>query len=231
MDWSAQTEVLSYAVESYMTTLRRLISRFKAAHLMAKLLHRKKTTCALLKIDISKAFDSLNWPFLLELLSHMGFSRRWVNWISMILSSSSTKIICNGFPGRRICHARGLRQGDPLSPLLFVLAMEALNALVRLADSQNLFQRLDPLVKDRLFLYADDVILFTAARQQDLVLTRGILEMFAADAGLHTNVDKCLIAPIQCNLESTVTLLSHFSGQVISSSNQVFGHSVVCRKA
>ena len=140
---------------------------FKAAHLTAKLLHRKKTTCALLKIDISKAFDSLNWPFLLELLSHMGFSRRWVNWISMILSSSSTKIICNGFPGRRICHARGLRQGDPLSPLLFVLAMEALNALVRLADSQNLFQRLDPLVKDRLFLYADDVILFTAARQQD----------------------------------------------------------------
>jgi len=101
--------------------------------------------------------------------------------------------------------------------------MEALNALVRLADSQNLFQRLDPLVKDRLFLYADDVILFTAARQQDLVLTRGILEMFAADAGLHTNVDKCLI------LESTVAVA--FSGQVISSSNQVFGHSVVCRKA
>jgi len=58
--------------------------------------------------------------------------------------------------------------------------MEALNALVKLADSQNLFQRLDPLVKDRLFLYADDVILFTAARQQDLVLTRGILEMFCS---------------------------------------------------
>ena len=88
------------------------------------------------------------------------------------------------------------------------------DALVRLADSQNLFQRLDPLVKDRLFLYADDVILFTAARQQDPVLTRGILEMFAADAGLHTNVDKCLIAPIQCNLESTVTLMSHFPAKL-----------------
>jgi hypothetical protein len=186
---------------------------FKAAHLMAKLLHRKKTTCALLKIDISKAFDSLNWPFLLELLSHMGFSRRWVNWISMIHSSSSTKIICNGFPGRRICHPRGLRQGDPLSPL-FCVSNGSSQCLVRLADSQNLFQRLDPLVKDRLFLYADDVILFTAARQQDLVLTRGILEMFAADAGLHTNVDKCLIAPIQCNLESTITLLSHFPAKL-----------------
>jgi hypothetical protein len=92
--------------------------------------------------------------------------------------------------------------------------MEALNALFRLADSKNLFLKLDPLIVDRLFLYADDVVLFTAARQQDLVLTRGILELFAADAGLHTNIDKCLIAPIQCNLEASVALLSYFPAKL-----------------
>ena len=116
---------------------RILHNNFKAARLTAKLLHRKKKECALQKIDISKVFDSVNWCFLLDLLSHMGFSRRWVNWISMILSSSSTRIICNGSPGRRICHARGLRQGDPLSPLLFDLAMEVLNALFKFADSNT----------------------------------------------------------------------------------------------
>jgi len=168
----------------------------------------------LLKIDISKAFDSVNWHFLLGLLEHMGFSQRWINWISMMLSSASSKIICNGSPGRRICHARGLRQGDPLSPLLFVLAMEALNALFKVADARDLLQKLDPLVKDRLFLYADDVILFSMAEQQDLVLTRGILKLFAADAGLHTNIDKCLIAPIQCNLDATVTLLNYFPAKL-----------------
>ena len=108
--------------------------------------------------DISKEFDSVNWSFLLDILAQMGFSRRWLNWISLILSTASTRIICNGSPGRRICHARGLRQGDLLSPLLFVLVMEALNALFRLADGKGLLEHLDPLIKERLFVYADDVI-------------------------------------------------------------------------
>jgi len=51
------------------------------------------------------------------------------------------------------------------------------------------------MIADRLFLYAHDVVLFSAAEQKDLVLTRGILELFAADVGLHTNLEKCLIAP------------------------------------
>jgi len=58
-----------------------------------------------------------------------------------------------------------------------------------------LLTKLDPMIADRLFLYADDVVLFSAAEQKDLVLTRGILELFAADVGLHTNLEKCLIAP------------------------------------
>jgi hypothetical protein len=63
----------------------------------------------LLKIDIAKAFDTISWMFLLEVLHHMGFGRCWRNWISVILGSASTKILLNGQPSRRICHARGLR--------------------------------------------------------------------------------------------------------------------------
>jgi len=78
---------------------RVLHDNFKAAQLTAKLVHKKKLPSALLKIDISKAFDSVSWSFLLDILAQMGFSRRWLNWISLILSSASTKIICNGSPG------------------------------------------------------------------------------------------------------------------------------------
>lgn len=121
---------------------RLIHDNFRAVQLTAKLLHRQKIPCALLKIDIAKAFDSANWIFSLSILRHMGFMRGWLNWISLLMSTSSTKIILNGRPGRRICHAHGLRQGDPLSPMFFVLLMEALNAMLKCADDQGLLQQL-----------------------------------------------------------------------------------------
>jgi hypothetical protein len=76
------------------------------------------------------------------------------------------KVLVNGCLGRRICHARGLRQGDPLSPLLFVLVMEVLNAMVYEADQQWL---LSPLpgshFGQRMSLYADDLLLFLSPTQ------------------------------------------------------------------
>jgi hypothetical protein len=88
---------------------RLIHENYKAVRLSAKLLHRSKIPSALHKVDIAKAFDSVNWRFLIGLLEHLGFSRRWRDWISMLLSSASTKVVLNGAPGRWICHARGLR--------------------------------------------------------------------------------------------------------------------------
>ena len=128
---------------------RLIHEHYKAVHLTAKFLHRARIPSALIKVDISKAFDTVNWRFLLSLLQHLGFSRRWIDWISLMLSSASTKVILNGSPGRRICHARGLCQGDPLSPLVFVIVMEGLNALLKLADNKGLLRTLHPKIKER----------------------------------------------------------------------------------
>lgn len=194
---------------------RLLHDNFKAVQLSAKMLHRMKRSSALLKVDIAKAFDTVNWTFLLDILRHMGFSHRWLNWISLVLSTASTRIIVNGSPGQRICHARGLSQGDPLSPLLFVLVMEALNAMVRLADREGLLQPLgSDRLKERVYLYADDVVMFLAPTQQDLVAANTILQLFGAASGLRTNADKCLISPIQCDLDRTVTILNFFPGKL-----------------
>lgn len=92
--------------------------------------------------------------------------------------------------------------------------MEVLNALLRLADSVGLLLPLDNRIKERVFMYADDVVLFLSQKQQDLLLTRGILEIFARASGLSTNIDKCLISPIQWDLETTVSPLSFFLGKI-----------------
>ena len=84
--------------------------------------HREKGV--LLKLDISRAFDSISWAFLFEVLRKMGFGSTWLKWLEIALSTSSTRIMVNGLPGREIKQARGLRQGDPISPQLFVLGME-----------------------------------------------------------------------------------------------------------
>jgi uncharacterized protein YjeT (DUF2065 family) len=102
-----------------------------------KLLHAKQKPCLLLKIDIAEAFDSVGLPFLLEVLKFMGFPAIWREWISAILSTASTRIMINGIPGDVIHHGRELRQGDPLSPMMFLLIMEVLTALICRADSDR----------------------------------------------------------------------------------------------
>lgn len=192
---------------------RRIHDNFRAVQLYCRWLPSNHHPCILLKVDIAKAFDSVAWPVLLEVLECMGFPLQWRDWIAAILflSTASTKVLTNGRLGRRICHARGLRQGDPLSPLLFVIVMEVLNALVRRADEQRL---LSPLPGShfglRMSLYADDLVLFLKPTQEDFGCIRAILDLFAGASSLLTNLENCMISPIQCPEEAVQGVLQVF---------------------
>jgi hypothetical protein len=88
---------------------RRIHENFMVVQLSCRWLHAHRCPSMLLKIDLAKAFDSVAWPFLLELLQHVGFPLRWREWVASMLSTASTKVLVNGRPGDRIRHARGLR--------------------------------------------------------------------------------------------------------------------------
>ena len=83
---------------------------------LARRLHRNKTPALLFKLDIKKAFDSVRWDYLLDLLKHLGVPPRFRGWVSTLLASASSRVLLNGILGNPIKLGKGLRQGDPLSP-------------------------------------------------------------------------------------------------------------------
>jgi hypothetical protein len=144
---------------------------------LARHYHRTKTPACLLKLDISKAFDTVSWEYMLQMLNRRGFSTRWTNWLAAVLKTSSSVVMMNGCQGQRINHSRGLRQGDPLSPYLFILAMDVLSRIFDIATVEG---HLTPLrgrqARMRLSLYADDVMIFTNPVKSDISCVMQIMK-------------------------------------------------------
>ena len=123
----------------------------------------------MVKLDIEKAYDHVNWDFLVAILATMGFGHKWIKWKKWCISSPSFSILINGTPSGFFQSSRGLRQGGPISPYLFVIAMEALSRLILKAqdggfilgfkvggkggDGEEISQ----------LLFADDTIIFCEA--------------------------------------------------------------------
>jgi len=124
-----------------------------------------------LKVDISKAFDTLDWNFLIVVLTQFGFSSVFTQWILSILQSARLSILINAKAVGFFSCFRGVRQGDPLSPLLFCLAEEVLNRAISVARSGG---RISPMVFARgiafptHILYADDIMIFCTGTKRNI---------------------------------------------------------------
>lgn len=115
----------------------------------------------LFKVDFEKAFDSVNWNFLNDCMIQMGFGPKWCSWILNCLSSASISVIINGSLYKEFMMERGLRQGDALSPFLFLLVAEALHVTMLEACSKGKYKGISLNNSDlniSLLQYADDVL-------------------------------------------------------------------------
>jgi len=172
---------------------RSIHDNFLFVQQMVRALHSKKEAHILLKLDISKAFDSVSWSFLIEVLKHLGFGQKWCNLLCLVLSTSSTRILVNGVPGDVIYHHRGLRQGDPLSPMLFILVMDVMNSLIRFAIQQQLLQPLAVQQVAHRASYADDAVIFLRPTSNDLRVMKFLLDLFGQASGLQPICLKALL--------------------------------------
>ena len=120
----------------------------------------------LCKLDIEKAYDRINWSFVLKVLKRMGFWEKWVGWIEWCISTTTFFVLVNGSPKGFLGSSGGLRQGDPLLPYLFVLGMEALSLMIDKAIESGyisgyIFKERNNTVKQIThLLFADDTLVF-----------------------------------------------------------------------
>ena len=128
----------------------------------------------LCKLDIEKAHDHMDWHFLLAVLEKMGFGERWRRWIKWCLSTARFFVMVNGSPTGFFQSSRGLRQGDPLSPYLFVIVMEAFSCLLKRVVYGGFLSPCSVRgirgegVQVSHLLFADDMLIFCEAKKENL---------------------------------------------------------------
>jgi hypothetical protein len=170
---------------------RSILDNFMYVQAMIKTLKAQKTPAILLKVDIAKAFNSVSWEFLLDLMRARGFGLRWTNWISGLLATASTCVNINGDLTETIIRRKGLRQGNPVSPLLFVIAIDALAAMFDTACQRGVLTPIGRMTMPyRLSIYADDVVAFLNPSKTELHAAIELLSCFQRVSGLRVNWSK-----------------------------------------
>ncbi|GJX11722.1 putative RNA-directed DNA polymerase, eukaryota, reverse transcriptase zinc-binding domain protein [Tanacetum coccineum] len=167
----------------------------------------------LFKVDFEKTFDSVNWKFLLSVMRQMGFGLKWRKWIYSCLSSASISVMINGSPSKEFKMERGLRQGDPLSPFLFLLVAEALQVTILETCSVGLYNGISLASNGAnisLLKYADDALFFGEWSRWNANNLIHILKCFELGSGLKVNLAKSRIigvgVPIEVVEEVVVSL-------------------------
>ena len=149
-----------------------------------------KTAHMAVKLDMSKAYDKVEWDFIRIMMLKMGFDGQWVHLIMQCIQSVSYSIMINGEPVGYIKPSRGIRQGDPLSPYLFLTCAEGLTALLQNAESSGQLRGLSicrgGTIINHLF-FADDSLLFCRATVAESQALTAILDIYEKVSGQKLN--------------------------------------------
>ncbi|KAK5774337.1 hypothetical protein PVK06_042192 [Gossypium arboreum] len=148
------------------------------------------------KLDMSKAYDRVEWDFFKEVMFRMGFNKKWTDAIIKCISTVFYSVVINSHIGEKFRPIRGLRQGDLLSPFLFLICGEGLSSLLRLALNVCFFKRVKisrrgPQVTHLLF--ANDCILFGEATSRGANLFKEILREYRSCSGQRVNFEKSTV--------------------------------------
>lgn len=146
-----------------------------------------------MKLDMSKAYDRVEWAFLERVMHKLGFCREWIVMVMKCVTTVSYAILVNGTPINNFSPQRGLRQGDPLFPFLFLFCTEAFSALLKRAEEQGRIHgakvtKSAPSVSHLFF--ADDTFLFTRATGEEADKIKELIHQYETASGQRINLEK-----------------------------------------
>ncbi|XP_020249670.1 uncharacterized protein LOC109827119 [Asparagus officinalis] len=183
------------AVKSFFSSGRQIGECSLLAHELLRDFNKKHGKRACLKIDLHKAFDSINREFVYYIMHCMGFPIKWIEWIKECLSTPSFSVLLNGCSSGFFQSNRGIRQGDPLSPYIFVLVMEFWSIGMEIAtisrNIQNFHKQQDLQISH--ILFADDMLVFCRANKKSFEGINNLLSSMELNTGLKINRSKSKI--------------------------------------
>jgi hypothetical protein len=152
-----------------------------------------KDCYAAIKLDMSKAYDRVEWFFLEKMMRRMGFAEDWINRIMLCVTSVSYQVRVNGSLSDVIVPERGLRQGDPLSPYLFLICAEGFSSLLNKAEVEGELEGIRICHSAPSFnhlLFADDSLVLIKANSESARSLQNILQLYEVCSGQTVNYDK-----------------------------------------
>lgn len=164
--------------------------------------NKTKKKCLILKVDFEKAYDSVNWSFLEYMMRRMGMDEKWRKWIKECVFKGDLSVLVNGSPTKEFTIQKGLKQGDPLAPFLFLMVAEGLTGMVNKAEEKGVYKGFKVgkhEEKVSILQYADDTLLVGEATWENLWTMKALLRCFELVSGLKVNFHKSRVIGI--NLE------------------------------
>ncbi|XP_027099254.1 uncharacterized protein [Coffea arabica] len=184
-----------------------------------------------IKLDMAKAYDRVEWHFLQAMMQKMGFCPQWINWITSCMKSVTYSFNCNGEIKGFVTPGRGIRQGDPLSPYLFLIRSEGFSSLLRKAEGRNEIKglrisRQGPIITHLFF--ADDSLIFCKASIHQANEIMKLLKTYEEASGQLINLDKSAIFfSKNMNLEQRKEICSALGGMVEMTQEKYLGLPMV----
>lgn len=191
---------------------RQIHEAIATAQELSHTLQIKKQKGMILKIDLSKAFDRANWLYLRLLLTHLGFPYEFIKWTMSCITDVSYNVLLNGEATPFFTSERGLRQGCPLSPLLFLLIMEGLSRVISSARDRHHMTGIK--IVDNLFLthllFVDDILIFLNGNVGDSTALHGSILLFQQATGMLINNNKSTITMVGCSIHESAFATQRF---------------------